>query len=158
MVQFVLHIIYRNQTGASNLQYNSMKSTLFKTRNINLPAPPNNSTSIRDAFTAGSDIIKTYGYSDIEGYESAKFYETTKITENHSYTIFVSHPILDLIKNFRTEQRTFLCDGTFKVVPQGDYTQLLIIYIEHQEKVNNFKCTQFYINFFVQNDKNIIYF
>lgn len=37
--------------------------------------------------------------------------------------------------NIQEQNRHFLIDATFKVCPFGDFKQLLIIYIEHMQKV-----------------------
>ena len=44
--------------------------------------------------------------------------------------------IQNIINNIRVNDRQYLMDATFKVCPNGEFKQLLIIYIEYIESVS----------------------
>lgn len=64
-----------------------------------------------------------------------------------SYCIFFSEHIGNMIGEYiPPSHRNFLIDGTFKIVPQGCFKQLLIIHIDYfEEKVSTHKTNLAYL-------------
>lgn len=52
--------------------------------------------------------------------------------------MFASDTIIAQITELPSEQRHIAMDGTFKVAPNSEFTQLLIIHVEFLQKVFNF--------------------
>lgn len=73
----------------------------------------------------GSNLDKTY-----------HLYVDTVIKRDFSFVIFVSAKVIRLINKFiPPDERYYLMDGTFKIVPRKFY-QLLIISIEYKNDVS----------------------
>lgn len=107
------------------------------------PKIPGNNMQILELFQS-PDIIEKYGLTLDK---SARFYIDTVLSEQYSFTIFASFAILNLVRrNIDPEQRHYLIDGTFKVVPRTFY-QLLIVSIEFQNDVSS-KWYHFLLYFF----------
>lgn len=66
-----------------------------------------------------------------------QLYVGTVIKKDFSYMVYASYKTIDMIeKHIGINQRRYLMDGTFRVVPRG-FKQLLIICIEFQNDVSN---------------------
>lgn len=77
------------------------------------------------------EILKKHGFCK-DG--SKRFYQTTFMSTEFSYTIFVSWKIIEKLDNIN--EKKYLADGTFKVVPSGEFEQLLIIHVEYLNHVS----------------------
>lgn len=107
------------------------------------PKIPGNNMQILELFQS-PDIIEKNGLTLDK---SARFYIDTVLSEQYSFIIFASFAILNLVRrNIDPEQRHYLIDGTFKVVPRTFY-QLLIVSIEFQNDVSS-KWYHFLLYFF----------
>ncbi|XP_037813343.1 uncharacterized protein LOC119604655 [Lucilia sericata] len=80
------------------------------------------------------EVVQKFAMSRYNSEE--KFYTDTIITENFSYTLFVSPTISKTIQSMSStsEPRNYVMDATFNVVPTSkDFKQLLIIHFVHCE-------------------------
>lgn len=79
-----------------------------------------------------------YRFGVTKHQESAPLFKACIQEDNFSYCIFSSDKIKALIKEYiPPKHRTYLLDGTFNIVPQGCFKQLLILYINYfDEKVS----------------------
>lgn len=64
--------------------------------------------------------------------------ERTTQLFKHDYTfcLFASDDVIDIMGTISPNHRLIFCDGTFYVVPYGDFSQLLILSIDIQGKVS----------------------
>lgn len=93
--------------------------------------------------TTAKDIIEAFKDPQIfEKYalnlrKSKNFYvDTIEIDSIKCFTLFVSYEVIELIETYiAPEYRYYLMDGTFAVVPIGNFYQLLIIHIEFKNDV-----------------------
>lgn len=98
-----------------------------------LPKIPNTCQDIHDRFQ-NEKIMKEYGvtYHD----RPRTFYKGVYECATFSYCVFASDETIETMQaNITVENRHFLIDGTFKVVPLGPFTQLLVIYIQYFHEV-----------------------
>lgn len=113
-----------------------MERHLYRLRRGAMPASPRNATDISNSF-AMEDVMKEYGMTKTIGEEeSTPFYRTCFNSPSFSYCVFASQRIIDSIQShLPPNQRDYYLDGTFKVVPFGEFNQLVIIHVEFYNKV-----------------------
>lgn len=93
---------------------------------------PPSSKSVAEILAAfeDPDIMETFGSSKHQ--EARPFFITAREEERFSYCIFASKKSIELMEaNIQEKDRCFLVDATFKVVPNGIFNQLLIIFVEY---------------------------
>lgn len=102
-------------------------------RQNTLPKVPSNCQDIRELFEK-EDIMKEYGLSY---HDSPRiFYKGVYECASFAYCVFASDEIIETMQaNITVQNRHFLIDATFKVVPLGPFTQLLVIYTEYFREV-----------------------
>lgn len=101
-----------------------------------MPSPPRSVNDVVQAFQ-NENVMRTYGMSK---YDSAQtFFKYACEVPDGSFVIFASPIIIDYInRHINVEDRKYLLDATFKVVPYTNgniFKQLLIIHIEYINKV-----------------------
>lgn len=80
-------------------------------------------------------IMANYGMTKTAGgVTSTAFYRKTYSNSQFAYCIFASKPIVDKVAELEPHRRHFFMDGTFRVVPYGDFSQLLVIHAAFFEK------------------------
>lgn len=73
---------------------------------------------------------------NVEDETNLPFYRMVYNSTAFSYCIFASESVIrNINSNIAIERRNYLMDATFKVVPFGEFKQLLIIHIEYMETV-----------------------
>lgn len=80
------------------------------------------------------DIINQFQDHDIRN-RFGKYYKSTQMGNEFSFTMFYSQKMLNRMKYFINDKREILMDATFKVVPKGIYKQLLILYVAYKDNV-----------------------
>lgn len=114
-----------------------MQRGLRKIRSKTFPSSPKSCSEIIEIF-ASDTIYKKYGVS--KGEEPLKFYRGTIENDEYSFCVFASEKIIKFInEKVPMNERKILLDATFKTVPVGCFTQLLIIHIQYINHVRNFK-------------------
>lgn len=100
----------------------------------NLVTSPKNAVQVVEAFNL-ENVWNDFGLSKDDS--NPRTFFTAAITEEtYSFCLFSSLKTVDLIKeNISPQKRTYLVDGTFKIVPYGCFKQLLVIYVEYFEEV-----------------------
>lgn len=97
---------------------------------------PNSPIDVINAFQRQS-IWNSFGIT-LNKQNPRPFYTACIAEENFSYCIFTSFHIIEMIKeNIAPNNRCYLMDATFKIVPHGCFNQLLIIYITYFDKVSS---------------------
>lgn len=124
---------FSDQEGSSKVSYDRVRRGLQRIQSRNFPKNPENVEDILRAFS-DEDFMENFGTS-LEK-EKHPFYRGAVETDEFSYCIFASEAIIKVIQTeIEVPVRKYLMDATFKVVPEGCFKQLLIIYIEYMEKV-----------------------
>lgn len=100
---------------------------MHRIKDCNYPKAPKSGHQIKIAFE-NNQIMAEHGYN-LSG--NARLYIDTIISEKYTFCLFASINTICLIdKYIHPNERNYLMDATFKIVPYGKFTQLLIIYIE----------------------------
>lgn len=123
---FFLYHTHRHQQ--CTLLYEDHERCLQKTRKLGVPKAPSNVDEIREAMKR-SEIFDTYCrtfHTDVRDLFLDHLYDG----KDFSYCIFSSKKIMQLIEEkIDVKDRHYFIDGTFKVVPYGCFTQLLVIHV-----------------------------
>lgn len=119
--------------------------TLQKIRNHAFPTNPKDCAEIIAAFE-NQNIMDSIGRS--QHVSKYAFFNGAVKTEEHSFCVFSSKHIMDLIeKRIESGRREYMLDATFKVVPIGPFNQLLIFHIKYIQKVRLHTTYLFYFGF-----------
>lgn len=108
-----------------------MERQLYRIRDKEYPNRPKTDEEIRDKLN-DPQIFEEYGKTLNNQHQ---FYVGSDINEDFAFHVFASYDTVNLIeKHIVPEQRNYLMDGTFKIVP-SKFQQLLIISIEYKNDV-----------------------
>lgn len=123
----------------------------YRLKNLTMPQSPKTPEEIIAAF-ANVDIMNTYGMTmggvalypiggeaDDEngvGAKPTRFLKYVYACTKFAYTIFASDPIIHALQSLPEDRRHIYMDGTFKIVPNGQFSQLLVIHCEFYGKVS----------------------
>lgn len=114
------------------------KRTLYKLSNQTLPPAPKTANDITNAYL--DEFVRTnYGmtYRD-DKTKSTMFFKTAYQCEDYSYCIFSSDDVSHNIHLYvPTNNRKYYIDGTFQIVPMGDFKQVLTISIDFLGQVHH---------------------
>lgn len=119
--------------NTNSVPFKQIKRTISRFKSNSLPKVPKSPVEIKKILEE-DNIKNNFIHSKFDS--TKNFYQYTIINQNIAYTIFMAPKIAEIIQNFNITDRNYLMDGTFKVVPQCGYTQLLIIYIAHANHVS----------------------
>lgn len=132
-MRILLNIIFRRARGQSKLKYKRLKRRLMRLKNKKYPKRPLSNEQARDMLKL-PDIATEYGRT-LDKHD--RFYTDTIVTPNHAFHMFVSYTTVEFIKNnIPPNERFYLMDGTFKIIPRN-FNQVLVIAIEYQNDVSN---------------------
>lgn len=110
-----------------------MCRNLQRRRQQALPQSPQTAVEVECRFRE-EEIMKAYGNTVHES--PNVFFKTVFTSKSFSYCIFASDAIIRNINEYiAIDRRNYFMDATFKVCPYGEFTQLLIIYVEYMEQV-----------------------
>lgn len=114
-----------------------MQRQLRRIKTECMPKSPQTPHEFIEIF-ANNDHLTNFGMC--ESNVDQKFYTCT-VTEGDAitYTLFFSPPIAELVKTVAADERHYMMDATFSVVPSCGYKQLLIIHFIHDNHVSNTK-------------------
>lgn len=135
MFPYIFHhyidFLYRKQDFKT--PYDSIKRNLRQLRVHGLPKPPTNCSEIKEAFE-NENVHEKFGFSKHQNRE--KFFNGCYENKSFSYCVFSSMTTIKLIeKHVNRDNMIILMDATFKIVPLGKFTQILIIYAAYSGKV-----------------------
>lgn len=117
-----------------DVHYSRINRTLRRMKNRVFPKSPANIEDLNREFDK-EHIKSAFGTTT----DDKPFYYGSISNEKSSCAIFGSQEIMDNIeKNIPTQDRVYLMDATFKIVPMGFFTQLLLIYIAYKGSVYPF--------------------
>lgn len=110
-----------------------MEKTLRDLRQNKYGKSPNTVEEIKNAFETES--IKDGLGRSLYGQKRTLF-KQIQIEKNFSNCIFASEASIALIEqNLDPSERFFIMDGTFRITPQGVFSQVLVLYIRFGLKV-----------------------
>lgn len=110
-----------------------MKRTLLYIRNNLFPKAPKTFKELEEAFQK-EEVLSVFGCSKND--QNKPFYRTTVCAEQHSFALFASHDIISEINTKLDRSKLdILMDATFKVCPEGEFKQLLIIHLKYLKQV-----------------------
>lgn len=109
-----------------------MESTLHKVRRAALPKTPSTVSDINRLFEI-PHVRQNYGMSKraSNGEEPKQFFNYAYECDEFAYCIFSSKEVISaVLEHTETNERKLFADGTFKICPMGQFTQVLIIFAE----------------------------
>lgn len=113
----------------------SVRRNLYRIRLMAMPPSPKTVAEILAAYE-NKDILDAYGSTINAGdLPSTVFYRKLHSETQFAYCIFASQAIVDRINELPKDRRHFFMDATFRVVPYGEFNQLLVIHVSFLEKV-----------------------
>lgn len=130
-MKFLLH---RRIPGESQLRFKRIKRNLYRLRDKRYPKRPSTDEEIQKAFE-NDDISAEFGQT----LDKRRPLYAGSVVEknNYAFYVFASFGIIEMVKkHIPPDQRKFLMDGTFKIVPRR-FRQLLIIAIEYKNDVRS---------------------
>lgn len=121
----------RRPLGDSELQFKCVERQLYRLRDKKYPKHPRTNDEIRNEMKK-PEIVEHFGRNMSK---QVKFYIGSEVKTLFAFHVFASMKVVNFIKkNIACEDRKYLIDGTFKVVPQK-FAQLLVISIEYKNNV-----------------------
>lgn len=124
----------KSKDSADLVVFKKMQRNLRRIKVAAMPKAPQKPTDFIEIF-GKKHHMKEYGMC--ESIPEQPFYQTTILETDFQYTVFCSLPIASVIKNIESDDRHYLTDATFSVVPLCGYKQLLIIYFGYQRHVSS---------------------
>lgn len=111
-----------------------MAPQFYRRKHKNRPRLPKDCEEIKRSFE-NENIFKKYGYTLDE---KSKLYVDTILYESHSFCVFQSQAVIEMIKKEIDEnQRRYLIDGTFKTAAKP-FSQCVTISVEYKQEVSPF--------------------
>lgn len=97
-----------------------------------MPNSPETVEEVESAFAIEA-TMNAYGFT--VGEPKRQFYRGTVVKPSFAFTVFASPVVLDYI-TAANENLHYHVDGTFSIVPRGEFKQLLVIHLAHQSHVS----------------------
>lgn len=111
-----------------------MARQFYRRKRKNRPKIPKECEEIKRSFE-DADVLRKYGFTLCN---KSKFYVDTVVSSNHSFCVFQSQAVIELIKNrIDAKQRKYLIDGTFQSAAKP-FAQFLTISVEYKNIVSFF--------------------
>lgn len=131
MSEFI-EFLFRNQSA--QLELKTLVRNCQRIKRGALPSNPVDVEAINTAFES-KEILSSFGFT-ADDEDPRKFFDGAVRCENHSFCVFSSKGICDAYaENVPVGERHILMDATFKIVPIGDFQQLLILYFRIKHEV-----------------------
>lgn len=128
---YLYYIICRRKLGESKLKFNKVQRTLYRLRDKKYPKHPKTHQEIKQVMSnpkVSQDFGRTMDNAN-------QFYFGSVVNKLFAFHVFASLAVINMIKDkIRDCDRSFLIDGTFKMVPRM-CAQLLIISIQYKNNV-----------------------
>lgn len=112
-----------------------MAPQFYRRKHKNRPKLPKQCEEIKKSFE-DANILEKYGLTLDE---KSQLYADTFVSSDHSFCVFKSQYVIDLIKSqIIPNHRRYLLDGTFKTAAKP-FKQLLTKSLQYEHKVSLFK-------------------
>lgn len=129
VVRYYFKYFLRNPNAAGNLQFGKICRGLNKNKASLFPSAPLTAAAVKSAFEEPI-VMNRFGMS-LDAVEPTVFYNGTVIEAGFKFTVFSSAK--NIAKRRAMTVRNYHVDATFKVVPNGEYSQLLVVHLAHEE-------------------------
>lgn len=127
------------------MKFSAIQRTLQAIRSSTIPPTPKTAEEINQVYMNPA-VLDEFGKSYHT--EPKTFFKTAYECKGFSYCIFASETNMGYItENIPVQNRRYLMDATFKIVPDCAFNQLLIVYVEYLDKVCD--CLYFYMVYFI---------
>lgn len=135
---FVIHLLLICRANIDEIPFSSVSSSMSKARRAALPKDAKRASEIVAAMKepyVRHNFGMTLRHQPTNGEEpkteSSIFFRTAFECEEYSFCIFAAEDVIETIKaKTEADNRTLFADGTFKVCPNGQFSQLLIIFAD----------------------------
>lgn len=124
----------KNPVGGAQTTYNTMRSTINRHRNKCCERSPKTLAEVGREFNS-EVTMKAFGYSLRD--PSSAIYRGTVDEPGYGFTLFASEMVLKYIA-LQPAKQHYHVDGTFRVVPDTDFRQLLVIHLSYKDHVSIF--------------------
>lgn len=122
----------REDAHESKLRFKSVEDTLQRIKNKQYPEIPKSCKEIEEVLKK-PETFENFGHTLTK---KNQLYIGSEVNDKFSFHVFASISVIEFIKeNISVDQRFYLIDGTFKIVPRK-LSQLLIISIEFKNDVS----------------------
>lgn len=133
-----LHFSWQNDELCKGTPYpkvfDEVRKTLSNSRAQRYGKAPTNGDEVIDEFKK-EHVSDAYAFSLLQ--DHGPFLNDVIITDAFENIIFSSSKSIQLIlQNTKEEDRFFIVDGTFRITPNGIWTQVLIVHINFGIKVS----------------------
>lgn len=122
--------VHRDPTGGALSSFPTMQRQLNRIKNCLTPDAPKNAADVARVF-AMPEIMDRYGKTRGEPKEA--FYVGSISHQSFGMAIFASPSIVAKLPTLKNKR--FMIDGTFRVVPHGEFCQLLVLHLERKNRV-----------------------
>lgn len=134
MIELTANFRFQN----TQIELKTKQRNCQKIKRGTIPKNPGNIDEIIAAFE-DPKIMQAFGMSAHEGDKKCKFFDGAIQKKHHCFCVFSSKTIINLVhKHIPVDERHILMDATFKIVPVGEFSQLLILYIRIKYEVSNY--------------------
>lgn len=114
-----------------NVHFSKMARTLRRIKHNIFPKSPTTIEQLMNEFNK-EHIKDNFGQTR----DNREFFRGTVSGVGYSCAIFASGGITDLIeRHIPLSERVYLADATFKIVPVGLFTQLLVLYVAYKDDI-----------------------
>lgn len=111
--------------------------TLTKKYSSKFPESPKNIDEIIKFFNHPSIISTTAQTLRKPGEGTATpFFKHAYECKDFSFCLFASDDVIDIIKTIPVDRRMYFCDGTFRICPYGEFSQVLLLAVDINGQVS----------------------
>lgn len=138
---FPMFILFGCSHQNTTVELKSIVRNCQKIKNGVVPKNPTNVDELNETFK-DEQVMNTYGFSQHKE-DRRRFFDVAVQRNDYSYCVFSSKHLIELaLGNLVEDDLHVLMDATFKIVPFGGFSQLLILYIrvKHEVSFNTNKC------------------
>lgn len=104
--------------------------TLTKKYAAKFPESPKNVQEIIEYFKHPSIVSTTAQTLRKSGEPSTPFYKHAYECTDFSICLFASDDVLNIIETISVDRRMYFADGTFRIVPYGEFSQILLLAVD----------------------------
>lgn len=108
-----------------------IKRNCVRLKNLISPNAPRTVSGVASVFENEATMLK-YGYTCSAN--PVRFYVGCEDEIDYGFVTFKSQVLIDQLA--KISEKEYYIDGTFRVVPNGEFAQLLVLHYEYKGQVN----------------------